>query len=79
MAIDRDALIAALRAGVVEINYTKVSGEDAVMQATLMEGKVPPTKGSERAKNPDVVTVVDVVKNGWRSFRFENVKDFRPQ
>lgn len=76
MALNRDSLISALKTGIVDVNYTKVSGEEATIRATLKEALLPATKGTGKAANPEVLNVVDVNKNAWRSIRVANVKSY---
>lgn len=74
MALTRDQIVTALKSNVVNVTYTKVSGEEATIRATLQEGKLLPTKGTGNTENLDTISVVDLDKNAWRSFRVANVK-----
>jgi hypothetical protein len=67
-----------LRSGVTTITFTKVDGTERVMKATLDPALLPEQTDieeyiSERRQNEEVLAVWDVEKEGWRSFRLENV------
>jgi hypothetical protein len=67
-----------LRSGVTTITFTKVDGTERVMKATLDPALLPEQMDieeyiSERRQNEEVLAVWDVEKEGWRSFRLENV------
>lgn len=73
-------LKAALREGTVSVTFRKVDGNKRVMSCTLKEdlipanpGKDPHAKANERQPNDAVQAVYDISKDGWRSFRWQNV------
>lgn len=65
-----------LRENVVEVTFTKANGETRVMNATLMEDRLPETVGSNTTANDDVITVVDTDLGEWRRFRKDSVNNF---
>ena len=71
----RNELLDALHSAICEVTFVKVSGEERVMKCTLNEDIVPPfeAKGTKK-KNEDVVSVWDLDKGAWRSFRVDSVK-----
>lgn len=80
MTITREELHAALKEGVCEITFTKVSGEVRTMPCTLKETLIPaPTKSDAisqkrvRELNEAVMVAWCTDKNEWRSFRVANV------
>lgn len=78
MANLREQLKDQLRSGVTTITFTKVDGSERVMKATLDRSLLPEQMDveeyiSEKRQNEDVLAVWDVEKEGWRSFRLENV------
>lgn len=78
MANLREQLKDQLRTGVTTITFTKVDGTERVMKATLDRSLLPEQMDveeyiSEKRQNEDVLAVWDVEKEGWRSFRLENV------
>lgn len=78
MANLREQLKDQLRSGVTTITFTKVDGTERVMKATLDRSLLPEQMDveeyiSEKRQNEDVLAVWDVEKEGWRSFRLENV------
>lgn len=72
---ERDVMEVSLKEKVMRVTFTKVNGEERVMDCTLMEGVVPETKGGKKP-NPEVLNVWDVNKNDWRSFKIANVTSF---
>jgi len=75
-----DHLKSFLRANVVDLKFTKVDGTERVMKCTLVPNLLPEIEINEnkktRKENLDIIKVYDLEKNGWRSFRFENLIDF---
>ena len=69
----RDTLIKSLQKKAVRITFTKVNGEERVMDCTLQEHMIPPTKLSNRKENEEVLPVWDVNKGEWRSFRLDSI------
>ena len=82
----QDEIKTALHNGVCSITFTKVNGDERVMQATLKadllpavvekvlaEGETPP---APKKPNPSVLAVYDVNAPGWRSFRWDSLKNF---
>lgn len=67
-----------LHNGIVNIKFTKVDGSTRLMKCTLMENFITKYDNkTERKKQPnnDVVSVWDVEKNNWRSFRYDSIID----
>ena len=77
----RDGLIDLLRHNVVTVTFTKVNGEERIMDCTLQANMIPnaPTQNGQlivEGKNTsNNISVWDVKANGWRSFRIVNVKN----
>jgi hypothetical protein len=74
---NKDALIAQLQEGIVEVTFLKVNGDERVMTCTLREDvkpaatkKDPLTLEKVRKINEEVLSVWDVKAEGWRSFRW---------
>ena len=77
----RDGLIDLLRHNVVSVTFTKVNGEERVMDCTLQANLIPnaPTQNGELIvegkSTSNNIAVWDVKAQGWRSFRIANVKN----
>jgi hypothetical protein len=77
----RDGLIDLLRHNVVTVTFTKVNGEERVMDCTLQANLIPnaPTQNGELIvegkSTSNNISVWDVKASGWRSFRIANVKN----
>ncbi len=81
----RDWLISHLKLGPMKIKFLKVDGTERTMNCTLSKeilGKILPakdkiaegTKGKrERIKNDEILSVFDLDKNDWRSFRLDSI------
>ena len=69
----RDILIKNLQKKTMRITFTKVNGEERIMDCSLQENLVPETNESNRKQNEEVLPVFDINKGGWRSFRLDSV------
>lgn len=80
--MNRDEMMIKLRSGVCRVVFTKVNGETRDMRCTLVRDMIPtnqqPTSSIEENTQPtqDVIRVYDLVANGWRSFKVDNVTSF---
>ena len=72
--IGREWLISLLEQSPVEVVFTKKDGTERTMKCTLMEKFLPETVGSDRPRNDETLAVYDLEKDGWRSFRWDSVK-----
>ena len=70
----REWLIGLLEERPIEIVFTKKDGTERTMKCTLMEKFLPETVGSDRPRNDDALAVYDLEKEGWRSFRWDSIK-----
>lgn len=68
-----------LRSSIVEVTFTKVDGTERVLKCTLQPQFLPESIEKEgiKVKNPDVQSVWSIDDNGWRSFRWDSVKESR--
>lgn len=79
--MSRNEMITELKAGVCKVTFTKVNGEERIMDCTLMPDMLPENE-RERSTNPqrnvreENLSVWDINANGWRSFRLANVTSF---
>ncbi len=73
--IDKNDLKTKLHEGIVRVTFTKMNGEERIMDCTLMETLIPSTDlhESTRKHSDEVQPVWDVEKAAWRSFRFDSV------
>tara|TARA_B100000029_G_scaffold443766_1_gene463041 strand:- start:198 stop:455 length:258 start_codon:yes stop_codon:yes gene_type:complete len=69
----RDTLIKNLQKKIMRITFTKVNGEERIMDCTLQENFVPETSESNRKQNEEVLPVFDINKGEWRSFRMDSI------
>ena len=70
-----------LEKGIYNVKFEKVDGSLRDMRCTLLSQYLPVVEETEepkkvRAVNPNVLSVWDIDKNAWRSFRIDSVKEF---
>jgi hypothetical protein len=70
----REWLVGLLKERPVEIVFTKKDGNERLLKCTLMEKFLPETVGSDRPRNDDALAVYDLENEGWRSFRWDSIK-----
>lgn len=76
----RDGLIDMLRHNIVSVTFTKVSGEERVINCTLQSQHLPnfaQVDGvlvTEGGRSNTTISVWDLDAQGWRSFRVASVK-----
>ena len=81
--VDRLELQRQLHKEILEVTFTKVNGDERIMNCTLIENVVPSSTtvikedAPERKVNLDIMSVWDIDAKGWRSFRVENVTRIR--
>ena len=71
--MNRDTLIKNLQKKSMRITFTKVNGDERIMDCTLQEHMIPETNESNRKQNEEVLPVFDINKGEWRSFRLDSV------
>jgi hypothetical protein len=81
MTLDKEDVKQKLHEGICKIVFTKANGDTRIMHCTLNEALLPEQVDLEeavqkKAPNADVLAVWDVENSGWRSFRWDSVKEF---
>lgn len=86
LKIDKDNVVKSLKNGVCKVVFTKANGDNRVMHATLNESMLPEQIDLEeviqkktKKPNPNVLAVFDVEAKGWRSFRWDSLKEFNTE
>ena len=74
--MNRETLIKNLQQNVMRITFTKVNGDERIMDCTLQEHMIPETSVSNRKENKEVLPVLDINKGEWRSFRLDSVTNY---
>mgnify|MGYP001545702883 CR=1 FL=1 len=72
--MNKDLIISKLKTGPCYVEFIKSNGIKRAMLCTLNETYLPVTANGEsktRKENPDVVSVWDLEKKDWRSFRLD--------
>lgn len=81
MDFDREEVKNLLRENKCSVTFEKVNGDIRKMLCTLDSTLIPKEEvetGEKRTKleNQDVLPVYDLEVNGWRSFRWNSLKEF---
>ena len=76
----RQWLLSLLKDSDVTVTFEKNDGTERVMKCTLKEDTIKPNPSGLKARpgrkhNPDVCSVWDIESDGWRSFRFDSIKN----
>jgi hypothetical protein len=79
--INKDQIIEDLHKTICRVVFTKANGDERVMHCTLQESMLPEQIDLEetiqkKKPNPDVLAVWDIEAKGWRSFRWDSIKEF---
>ena len=69
----RETLIKNLQKKAMRITFTKVNGEERIMDCTLQEHMIPLTDEKNRKENEEVLPVFDINKGEWRSIRLDSI------
>ena len=83
MTKKRDILVEGLKRNVMKVTFTKINGDERIMNCTLNEAVLPEKpiegypSGIKKKENKDVLSTWDIDKDGWRSFRLDNVKEYK--
>ena len=77
----REILVEGLKRNVMKVVFIKINGDERVMNCTLHQSVLPEKYISEdiikKKDNPDTISVWDIDKNGWRSFRLDSIVEFK--
>jgi hypothetical protein len=81
LELKKQGIVEALQLGKVHLQFKKVNGELRNMFGTLNSEYIPedkiPEEGKERKSNEEIVVLFDLEVNDWRSFRTENLIEYR--
>lgn len=61
-----------------KVTFTKKDGTERIMKCTLREDAIKPYEkktDKEKNKNEETLSVWDLDKNQWRSFRYDSIKE----
>lgn len=77
----RQEILNFLKDGVVDLQFKKVNGDLRNMRGTRKLDLIPeekrPTTEDKRELNETIVVLYDLEVNDWRSFRIENLIEYR--
>ncbi len=72
-----------LEFGPVTVTFTKVDGSERIMECTTNSTLIPEVENKssepkkEKKKSDEAITVYDLQAKGWRSFRWDSIKQVR--
>ena len=70
----RNDVLTILEGNICSIQFNKKDGQERTMTCTLLPKYLPEVKSARHS--PDTLTVWDLDKKAWRSFRLENFVRF---
>ena len=76
MELSKSTIFHMLESGIVNVKFTKTDGTEREMKCTLLKEIVKPhEKKTDREKkiNDNIISVWDIDKEGWRSFRYDSI------
>ena len=77
----RDEIKNLVQRNHVLVTFTKKDGTERVMRCTLQPEDLPPIEVKEskepKKENLDILSVYDLDKKGWRSFRVDSVTEVK--
>jgi hypothetical protein len=85
MEMSKLDLVQQLFENIVTVNFIKVNGEERIMKCTLKEDYLPERLEIEskdliwddkKNMSKESLSVWDVEAEGWRSFRWNNLKEY---
>ena len=79
LVVGREYLIEILQGNELTVEFTKKNGEKRKMKCTLKPNALPKrevTEDADKEPNLDIISVWDLEKDAWRSFRVESVTAF---
>ncbi len=76
--VKKEVYTEALKDAVCTVEFTKVDGNDRIMDCTLQDIMLPEVKGTGSVKplSSDLLRVFDVEVGGWRTITLSKVKSF---
>lgn len=90
MEFTKESVATQLRESVCKVIFTKTDGSERVMKCTLKEDVLKPfieeidkrnkqmlEEGKvikQKPENPNLLSVIDLEANGWRSFKIDTIK-----
>ena len=74
--VDRSDLIEKLLENIVTVEFTKVNGDYRKMECTLQQGYLPESDKINKDESKTALSVWDINANGWRSFRWDSLKEY---
>src|SRR6056300_899771 len=79
----RQELLELLSKEIVDVTFTKLSGDERTMKCTLVPSMLPPAQRDDKLSQTKirnledkvfVVWAIDIEPSAWRSFRYDRVK-----
>lgn len=75
--LTKSEIVEQLKDSVCSVTFEKVNGEVRKMRCTLQDSVLPKQEGkSKKEQSDEVVSVWDLDKDSWRSFRIDKILSF---
>ena len=74
---EKEWLRKILRNEIIDVTFLKKDGSERKMQCTLLSEEIPTDmvpKGTKKTQSTETIAVFDVENQGWRSFRWDSIK-----
>ena len=71
--MNREEMVELLRNNDCSVTFLKKDGTERTMICTLRQDTIPEVRGTGVKKTDDVISVFDLGKSEWRSFRVDSV------
>ena len=71
--MNREEMVELLRNNDCSVTFLKKDGTERTMICTLRQDTIPEVRGTGVKKTDDVISVFDLDKSEWRSFRVDSV------
>jgi len=74
--VSKTNIMNMLHNGIINIKFTKTDGSERTMKCTLIDSIVKPYEkktDKEKTINENILSVWDIEKDAWRSFRLDSV------
>jgi hypothetical protein len=74
---EKEWLRKILRNEIIDVTFLKKNGSERKMQCTLLSEEIPTDmvpKGTKKTQSTETIAVFDVENQGWRSFRWDSIK-----
>ncbi len=82
LTVDYEKLANDLKNGSIEVTFDKIDGETRTIHCSLSDQFIPPINEDalpkeKKPRNLNAISVWDIQKDAWRSFRLDRVRSIK--